>query len=62
MAKTSGKAKARRGPRGVEGKRGVPGIEPEEIHTIIANMNKSRTRLRFNSSASPRSRCSSMQP
>jgi hypothetical protein len=35
MAKTSGKAKARRGPRGFEGKRGAPGIEPAEINAII---------------------------
>jgi len=38
MAKSSGKS--RRGPRGFEGKRGVPGIEPNEIHTIIANIEK----------------------
>lgn len=40
MAKESGAAKQRRGPRGFAGKRGVPGIEPGEIHAIIENIEK----------------------
>ena len=40
MVRRSGKAKTHRGPRGHEGKRGVPGIAPEEIHAIIANIEK----------------------
>jgi hypothetical protein len=40
MANKSSDAKKRRGPRGLEGKRGVPGIEPKEIHAIIENIEK----------------------
>ena len=39
MAKQPGTAKARRGPRGREGK---PGIEPKEIHVIIEDIEKIR--------------------
>jgi hypothetical protein len=34
------RASAKRGPRGLEGRRGVPGIEPQEIHTIIGDIEK----------------------
>lgn len=38
MAKKSGTAQARGGSRGPAGKRGAPGIEPAEIHAIIADI------------------------
>lgn len=34
------RASAKRGPRGLEGKRGVPGIEPHEIHAMIGDIEK----------------------
>jgi hypothetical protein len=40
MASKPRDAKKRRGPRGLEGKRGAPGIEPKEIHAIIENIEK----------------------
>jgi hypothetical protein len=40
MANKSRDAKKRRGPRGLEGKRGAPGIEPKEIHAIIESIEK----------------------
>jgi hypothetical protein len=36
----SKRAPAKRGPRGLEGKRGIPGIEPREIHAIIGDIEK----------------------
>ena len=38
--KPSKRAPAKRGPRGLEGKRGIPGIEPQEIHAIIGDIEK----------------------
>jgi hypothetical protein len=40
MAKKSSGGKPQRGPRGFAGKRGAPGIEPNEIHAIIENIEK----------------------
>jgi len=40
MAKKSSSAKTRRGPRGFEGKRGAPGIEPNEIRAIVEHIEK----------------------
>ena len=40
MAKQTGAAKVRRGPRGLAGRPGAPGIEPKEIHSIIESIEK----------------------
>jgi hypothetical protein len=40
MANKTSDAKKRRGPRGIKGKRGAPGIEPREIHAIVENIEK----------------------
>jgi hypothetical protein len=40
MANKSRDAKKQRGPRGHEGKRGAPGIEPKEIHAMIEDIEK----------------------
>ena len=34
------RASPKRGPRGLEGKRGIPGIEPQAIHVIIGDIEK----------------------
>ena len=39
MAK-SNNGRKRRGPRGIKGKRGAPGIEPREIHAMIESIEK----------------------
>lgn len=36
------KTQDRRGPRGPKGNRGAPGIEPEEIHAIIREIEKTQ--------------------
>ena len=40
MPNKANNAKQRRGPRGITGKRGAPGIEPKALHAIIANIEK----------------------
>ena len=40
MAKGAGGRKSERGPRGFVGRRGTPGVKPDELRTIIEDIEK----------------------